>query len=75
MPRTPDYEPGSSPTDSGSGTGWQEMCLLDSRWLFGGAIAARYVADHAVALDRLVLVVPFGRAPFQPAPRGRALRA
>lgn len=36
--------------------------------LFGGAIAARFAADHAAALDRLVLVVPFGLAPFQPTP-------
>ncbi len=36
--------------------------------LVGGAIAARFAADHGDRLDRLVLVVPFGLAPFQPTP-------
>ena len=36
--------------------------------LVGGAIAARYAAEHGDQIDRLVLVVPFGLAPFQPTP-------
>jgi pimeloyl-ACP methyl ester carboxylesterase len=36
--------------------------------LVGGAIAARFAADHRERLERLVLVVPFGLAPFQPTP-------
>ena len=36
--------------------------------LVGGAIAARFAAEHGDRLDRLVLVVPFGLAPFQPTP-------
>jgi pimeloyl-ACP methyl ester carboxylesterase len=36
--------------------------------LVGGAIAARFAAEHRDALDRLVLVVPFGLAPFEPTP-------
>ena len=36
--------------------------------LVGGAIAARYAAEHGNQIDRLVLVVPFGLAPFQPTP-------
>ena len=36
--------------------------------LVGGAIAARFAADHADRLERLILVVPFGLAPFQPTP-------
>jgi pimeloyl-ACP methyl ester carboxylesterase len=36
--------------------------------LVGGAIAARFAADHDEELERLVLVVPFGLAPFQPTP-------
>jgi pimeloyl-ACP methyl ester carboxylesterase len=34
----------------------------------GGAIAARYAVDHSEHLERLVLVGPFGLAPFAPAP-------
>ena len=42
--------------------------------LVGGAIAARFAADHREPLERLVLVVPFGLAPFQPTPEfGAAL--
>ena len=36
--------------------------------LVGGAIATRFAADHGDRLERLVLVVPFGLAPFQPSP-------
>jgi pimeloyl-ACP methyl ester carboxylesterase len=36
--------------------------------LVGGAIAARFAAERGNALERLVLVVPFGLAPFQPTP-------
>jgi pimeloyl-ACP methyl ester carboxylesterase len=36
--------------------------------LVGGAIAARFAADHGERVDRLVLVVPFGLAPFEPSP-------
>jgi len=36
--------------------------------LVGGAIAARFAADDGDRLDRLVLVVPFGLAPFEPSP-------
>jgi pimeloyl-ACP methyl ester carboxylesterase len=36
--------------------------------LVGGAIAARFAADHGDRLERLVLVVPFGLAPFEPSP-------
>lgn len=36
--------------------------------LVGGAIAARFAAERGDALDRLVLVVPFGLAPFEPTP-------
>ena len=36
--------------------------------LIGGAIAARLAADYGDRLDRLVLVVPFGLAPFEPSP-------
>ena len=36
--------------------------------LVGGAMAARFAADHGDQIDRLVLVVPFGLAPFQPTP-------
>jgi pimeloyl-ACP methyl ester carboxylesterase len=36
--------------------------------LVGGAIAARFAADHGDRVDRLVLVVPLGLAPFQPSP-------
>jgi pimeloyl-ACP methyl ester carboxylesterase len=36
--------------------------------LVGGAIAARYAAGNADRLRALVLVVPFGLAPFAPAP-------
>lgn len=36
--------------------------------LVGGAIAARFAVDHGNRLDQLVLVVPFGLAPFQPTP-------
>ncbi len=36
--------------------------------LLGGAIAARFAADHGDQLDRLVLVVPFGLAAFEPTP-------
>ena len=42
--------------------------------LIGGAIAANFAAQHPERLDRLVLVVPFGLAPFQPSPEfGAAL--
>jgi pimeloyl-ACP methyl ester carboxylesterase len=34
----------------------------------GGAIAARFAADHGDRLDRLVLVDTLGLVPFQPAP-------
>lgn len=34
----------------------------------GGAIAARFVIDQGGRVDRLVLVGPFGLAPFEPAP-------
>jgi pimeloyl-ACP methyl ester carboxylesterase len=44
--------------------------------LVGGAIAARYAADHGDRIERLVLVVPLGLAPFQPSPAfGAALTA
>jgi pimeloyl-ACP methyl ester carboxylesterase len=36
--------------------------------LVGGAIAARFAAERGDALERLVLVVPFGLAPFEPTP-------
>jgi pimeloyl-ACP methyl ester carboxylesterase len=36
--------------------------------LVGGAIAARFAADYGDRLDRLVLVVPLGLAPFEPSP-------
>jgi pimeloyl-ACP methyl ester carboxylesterase len=36
--------------------------------LVGGAIAARFAAGRGDALERLVLVVPFGLAPFEPTP-------
>jgi pimeloyl-ACP methyl ester carboxylesterase len=36
--------------------------------LVGGAIAARFAAEREKALERLVLVVPFGLAPFEPTP-------
>jgi pimeloyl-ACP methyl ester carboxylesterase len=36
--------------------------------LVGGAIAARFAAAHDDQLDRLVLVVPSGLAPFEPTP-------
>jgi pimeloyl-ACP methyl ester carboxylesterase len=36
--------------------------------LVGGAIAARFAADNGDRLDRLVLVVPLGLAPFEPSP-------
>ena len=42
--------------------------------LLGGAIAARFAADHADRLSRLVLVDTFGLAPFEPSPEfGSAL--
>ena len=42
--------------------------------LAGGAIAARFAAGDADRLEQLILVVPFGLAPFQPTPRfGAAL--
>jgi pimeloyl-ACP methyl ester carboxylesterase len=44
--------------------------------VIGGAIAARFAADHGQRLARLVLVDTLGLAPFQPAPKfGRALHA
>jgi pimeloyl-ACP methyl ester carboxylesterase len=36
--------------------------------LVGGAIAARFAAEHGEQLDRLVLVTPLGLAPFEPSP-------
>jgi len=36
--------------------------------LVSGAIAARFAAEHGDQLDRLVLVVPSGLAPFEPTP-------
>ena len=43
--------------------------------LLGGAIAARFAADHANQLNRLILVDTFGLSPFQPAPEfGAALQ-
>lgn len=36
--------------------------------LLGGAIAARFAADHGERLERLVLVTPLGLAPFEPSP-------
>jgi pimeloyl-ACP methyl ester carboxylesterase len=36
--------------------------------LAGGAIAARFAADHDHVVARLVLVTPMGLAPFEPAP-------
>jgi pimeloyl-ACP methyl ester carboxylesterase len=36
--------------------------------LVGGAIAARFAADYGDRLERLVLVVPLGLAPFEPSP-------
>jgi pimeloyl-ACP methyl ester carboxylesterase len=36
--------------------------------LVGGALAARFAADYGDRVDRLVLVVPFGLAPFEPSP-------
>ncbi len=42
--------------------------------LVGGAIAARFAANHPDQVDALVLVVPLGLAPFQPTPEfGAAL--
>jgi pimeloyl-ACP methyl ester carboxylesterase len=42
--------------------------------LLGGAIAARFAADHGGRLSRLVLVDTFGLAPFEPSPEfGSAL--
>lgn len=35
----------------------------------GGAIGARFAADHGARLDRLVLVDTLGLTPFEPAPR------
>jgi len=36
--------------------------------LVGGAIAARFAADHGERLARLVLVTPLGLVPFEPSP-------
>jgi pimeloyl-ACP methyl ester carboxylesterase len=36
--------------------------------LVGGAIAARFAADHGERLERLVLVTPLGLAPLEPSP-------
>ncbi len=36
--------------------------------LVGGAIAARFAADHGRLVSRLVLVTPMGLAPFEPTP-------
>jgi pimeloyl-ACP methyl ester carboxylesterase len=36
--------------------------------LIGGAIAARYAAEHPDRVEALMLVVPFGLAPFAPTP-------
>lgn len=36
--------------------------------LVGGAIAARFAANHGERVDRLALVVPFGLARFEPSP-------
>jgi pimeloyl-ACP methyl ester carboxylesterase len=36
--------------------------------LLGGAIAARFAVDHPDRISRLVLVVPFGLAAFEPTP-------
>ena len=42
--------------------------------LAGGAIATRFAVEHPDLVDRLVLVVPFGLAPFAPSPEfGAAL--
>lgn len=42
--------------------------------ILGGALAARFAAEHGSRLDRLVLVDSLGLAPFEPAPEfGRAL--
>ncbi len=44
--------------------------------ILGGAIAARFAAEHGDRLERLVLVDALGLQPFQPAPEfGRALMA
>ncbi len=37
-------------------------------YALGGAIAARFAADHSDLLSRLVLVDAFGLSPFEPAP-------
>lgn len=43
-------------------------------YALGGAIAARFAADHGDRIDRLVLVDALGLAPFEPTPEfGRAL--
>jgi len=43
--------------------------------LLGGAIAARFAADHANQLNRLILADTLGLRPFQPAPEfGQALQ-
>ena len=43
--------------------------------LLSGAMAARFAADHANQLNRLILVDTFGLSPFQPAPEfGQALQ-
>jgi pimeloyl-ACP methyl ester carboxylesterase len=74
---------GDAPLDADRVVAWlgeliEETCTAPPvvvGQLVGGAIAARFAADRAEAVDRLVLVVPFGLAPFEPTPAfGSALR-
>jgi pimeloyl-ACP methyl ester carboxylesterase len=67
---------GDAPLDAGRVLAWLDA-LIDATCptppvvvgqLIGGAIAARYAADAPDRLRRLVLVVPFGLAPFTPTP-------
>jgi len=74
---------GDAPLDAGRVVGWlgeliEATCAAPPvvvGQLVGGAIAARFAADRTEAVDRLVLVVPLGLAPFEPTPAfGSALR-
>jgi pimeloyl-ACP methyl ester carboxylesterase len=74
---------GEAPLDADRVLGWlgeliEETCAAPPvvvGQLVGGAIAARFTADRPEAVERLVLVVPFGLAPFEPTPAfGAALR-
>jgi pimeloyl-ACP methyl ester carboxylesterase len=75
---------GDAPLDADRVVGWlgeliEETCAAPPvviGQLVGGAIAARFAADRAEGVDRLVLVVPLGLAPFEPTPAfGSALRS